>query len=499
MFNRQRHEALIDSLKGENKTFTARKISVGASELWLLYVRQLVDVNALSQFVLKPIMEHYESALVRPRANKVAESVISAVDCWVESNLNEVENIVLKGMAVLLFDHDERYVVVNLKDVPHRGIHTPDFTYSIIGPKDCFVENLDVNLSLIRYRLKDPKLKIDMLELGRRSRTGFAVIYIEDIANVQMVSDVKARLGSIDTDGIWGTGEVQGFLSNTKHDLFQQSRLTERSDAACEAILEGKVVLLGDGGHAAAILPTTFNESLLSSDDRYGNKFFGLFAGIIRYAAVLITLCATSIYVALVSYHPDALPSNYAILLTNLRQNVLFPATLEVLIVELILELVREALLRVPSKIGTAIGIVGAIVIGDAASAAGIFDSLVLILVASSLLASFAMPDYFSMNPLRILKFFVIIMTGLMGFYGFVLAMSLILTNLVSIDSFGVPFFAPFAPHNRYDFKRAFIFTRSTSSLRMQYMRTNDDTRSSYAHENLKQKPEKDGKKNQDE
>jgi spore germination protein KA/spore germination protein len=341
---------------------------------------------------------------------------------------------------------------------------------------------LDVNLSLIRYRIKDPNLKIDMFELGKRTKTAFAAIYIKDIANEEVVNRVESKLSQIDTDAIWGTGDIENILSG-KYSLFKILRPTERSDMACEALMEGKIVLLGDGGTIAMITPFTYVETLISSDDRYDNQIFGVFARLVRYAALFTTLCATALYVAIVTYHTDAVPGNYAILLAKMRQSVLFPALIEVLIVEFIVELIREALIRVPSKIGTAIGIVGAIIIGNAATAAGIFDALVLILVSASLLASFAMPDYASMHPIRLLKFFLIFLTGILGFYGFVLGLSAILTNLVSMDSFGIPYLAPFAPYNRYDAKRAFLFSRKTSGLRMQFMKTKDDTRSSKGHE----------------
>lgn len=493
---RHDHQELVESLKRKNTDFTAREFSAGGSMLWLIYIRQLVDAAALSQFVAEPVIDHLSRSLARPRAQRLAQSVITALECNVGQDADALETVILQGMTVLLLDCDESYLIINAKKVEHRSIHTPDFAYSILGPKDCFVENLDMNLSLIRYRLKDPNLKIDMFELGKRTKTNFAVLYLADVADEEMIATVEARLRSIDTDAIWGTGDVPSFLSNSRYCLFEQHRVTERSDTACEALTEGKAVLLGDGGHIALIAPRTFSESFFSEDDRYGNRFFGLFSGILRYIAVLITLCSTALYVALVSYHPDALPGDYVILLANMRQSVLFSATVEVLIVEFLLEVVREALLRVPTKIGTAIGIVGAIVIGNAATSAGIFDSLVLILVAASLLSSFAMPDYFSMNPFRILKFFVIAMTGILGFYGFVLALSLILTNLVSIDSFGTPFFAPFAPFGPYDTKRAFIFSRSTTALRMQYMRTKDDTRSPYAHNRMKRSDPDGGDKN---
>ncbi len=498
MPNRHRYDELIDHLRAKTQSVAIRKIALAGSDMWLVFIRQLVDVKSLSQFVIKPAMEYCETALARPRARKVAESIISVADCNVESDPTKIQGHILKGMAVLLLSNDDEYVVVNLKQVEHRAVDAQEIAYSVHGPKDSFVENLDINLSLVRSRLQDPNLKIDMFELGRRTRTSVAAIYIEDIADPDTVNRIEAKLRAIDTDAILGSGEVEGFLCDTKHDLFSRVRTSESPAWACEAILEGKVGILVDGGHIALIAPTTFGESFHANDDKYNNKFFGLFSKLIRYLAVLVTLCSTSIYIALVSYHTDALPSGYAILLAQMRKSVLFPAPLEVIIVELILELVREALLRVPSKIGTAIGIVGAIIIGSASISAGLFDALVLILVCASLLSSFALPDYFAMNPIRILKFFMIFMTGIMGFYGFVLAMSMILTNLVSIDSFGVPYFAPFAPYNRYDFKRAFIFSRDTSALRMQYMRTKDDTRSSYAHTHLDKVREKAGGQEQE-
>lgn len=480
---KRKSDELVESLSAKNPSFTVRKMTLAGTDAWIIYIKQLVDTAALSQFVLRPLMSYYEGALARPKACRIMQCVIAAADCKTENDASAIEGHVLKGMTVLLFACDDEYIVVNVKQVEHRSVDAPEIAYSIRAPKDSFVENLDVNLSLIRARIKDPKLEIDMFELGKRSKTSVAAIYIKDIARPEMVSEIKDRIRQIDTDAVLGSGEIQGFLCDTDHDLFSRVRASESATWCCEALVEGKVVILCDGGHIALIAPCTFSESFTAADDRFDNKFFALFSKIIRYLAVLVTLCGTAIYIALVAYHTDALPSSYAILLAQMRQSVLFPALLEVLMVEFIVELVREALLRVPSKIGTAIGIVGAIIIGDAAITAGIFDALVLILVCASLLSSFALPDYFSMYPIRILKFFVILMTGFMGFYGFVLALSMILTNLVSIDSFGVPFFAPFAPFNRYDFKRTFLFSRRTSALRMRYMRNKDDTRSVRGHE----------------
>ncbi len=482
---------LIRSFEENNLAVIDRKMVCAGSTLHLLYIKQLVDTEMGALSIVRPLLQYYEKKLLHPKAKKVMEAVIHAADCRLETKVEDIEQFILDGMCVLLFSHDKPYVVINVKEVQHRSVPDPDIAYSIRGPKDSFAENLDANLSLIRYRLKDPSLRIDMFKLGRRTRTSTAVIYIDDIANKEYVTKVKQRLSEIATDAIWGTGEVQNFLADKKSRLFPQIGVVERSDAACEAILEGKVVIMADGGQMALVVPHTFSESMTACDDRYDLKYSGFFAKILRYTAFFITLCLSSIYVALVSFHPDALPGSYSIMLSQMRQAVLFPAVIEVLIVEVLVELVREALLRVPSKIGTAIGIVGAIIIGDAATAAGIFDSLVLIIVSTSLLASFTVPDYFFMNAVRILKFLMIIMTGLLGFYGFVLALCFVLTNLASLDSFGLPYFAPFSPFNWYDFKRAFVFTKSNSSKRIQYMNTIDDTRAPQAKEDLKSKPGK--------
>jgi spore germination protein KA len=273
---------------------------------------------------------------------------------------------ILNGMAVILLSTDGQYVIVNLKRVEHRPVTAPEITYTIRGPRDCFVENLNVNLSLIRYRFQDPNLRIEMMQVGRRTKTGVAVIYMEDIANDAIVAEVKKRIDAIDIDAIWGTSELQHFLQGSKHALFPQLGTTERSDWACEAVVEGRVVILADGGHIALMAPQTFGEFMTACDDRYDNKFMGLFSHIIRFFALFIMLCMSSLYIAVVSYHSYVLVFHYTIMLAQLRQDVLFSPLIEVLILELLVELIRESMLRVPQKIGAAVGIVGAIVIGQA-------------------------------------------------------------------------------------------------------------------------------------
>ncbi len=467
----------IAALKERNLDITERIIPFAGGQVKLFYILQLTDRPSLSENVLKPLIQYCSGSENNLSAKKILDSIIFADDCKLDSDKKKIEEYVLLGMVVILLSNDKQYVVINLKTVAHRDVPTPQLTYTVRGPQDCFTENLDTNLSLIRYRITDKNIQIKKYELGKRTKTEVAVIYIEDIVNKTVVQEIQERIKTIDVDGIGESGELQSFLLNNKMEFFPNIGLVERSDMAFHSLLEGKVLVLVDGSGVALLAPKTFPEFFHSCDDRYDNKFFGFFARCIRYLAILIAFTSSSLFVAITSFHTDVLPSKYAIALAEMRISVPFSAFIGALILETIVELLREALLRVPKQIGPAIGIVGAIVIGQAAVSAGIFSPLLLIIVSTSLLASFAIPDYTLVNPFRILKFILLIFTASMGFFGFTLFLTFVLIELVSLDSFGVPYMAPWAPFKAYDFKRTLIYNTRTTSKRPNYLNDKDKKR----------------------
>ncbi len=440
----------------------------------LFYIIQLTDRAALTESVIKPLMLHCSSDKKSINAQITVDSIIFADDCKLESDISKIEDFILSGMVVILFSTDQEYIVANFRKVEHRSISTPQLSYTIRGPQDCFTENLDVNLSLIRYRLKDKNMQIKKYEVGVRTKSTVAVIYIEDIANNTVVTEIQKRIQRIVVDGIGESGELQSFLLNNKLELFPNVGLVERSDMAFHSLLEGKVLVLIDGSGIALLAPKTFSEFFYSCDDRYDNMFFGLFGRLLRYAALVIAFTALSVFVAVTSFHTDALPSKYAISLAEMRVNVPFTALVGALVIEFIVELLRESLLRVPKQIGPAIGIVGAIVIGQAAIAAGIFSPLLLIIASLSLLTSFAIPDYSLVNPFRLLKFILLLFTGALGFFGFSVFITFVLAELVSLNSFGVPYLAPLAPFNLHDFLRTFMNNLTIDPKRPDYLLTKD-------------------------
>jgi len=475
-------EKTIAMLKQKGLDYSHRTISYNAGALRgerveIFYIAQLTDRIALSETVVKPLVRHCSAASNPIGAQAAADGIIYADDCRVESDVDRIEEYILSGLVVVLFSTDKNYIVVNLKKVAHRQVPTPKLSYSIRGPQDSFTENLDTNLSLIRYRLKDRNIRIKRFKVGARSKTSVAMIYIEDIANDAVVREIQRKIESIDIDGIGESGELQAFLQNNKLQLFPHIGLIERSDMAFRTLLRGKVLVMVDGSGIALLVPKTFSEFFYAGDDWYDNKFFGLFARILRYIAVFFSLTASSIYVALVSFHTDVLPIKYAISVAEMRSNVPYSAFIGALAIEFVMELLRESLIRVPEQIGPAIGIVGTIVIGQAAISSGIFSPFLLILMSLSLLSSFAIPDYSLMNPFRILKFLLLIFTATLGFFGFTIFLTFILAELVSLNSFGVPYMAPLAPFNAYDFRTTLITNKTMNPKRPNFLRTKDQVK----------------------
>lgn len=477
-------EELVSSIKDNDLDIAERSIPFKGGVVKLFYICQLTDRAALAENVIKPLVVHCAYAKEKLAARATVDGVIYADACKIESDTDKILGFILSGMTVMLFSTDEEYAVLNLKNVAKRAIETPQLTYTIRGPQDSFTESLEMNLSLVRYRVKDPNLCIKHYEVGTRTKTSVAVLFIRDIANDVAVKEIEKRIQAIDVDGIGESGELQSLLLNNAKPMFPLMGFIERSDMAYHTLLEGKVLVMVDGSGVVIYAPKVFSEFFYSCDDRYDNKYLGAFNRVLRYISIAIGLTASSIFVAITSFHTEVLPSDYVISLAQMRVNVPFSALVGTILLEFIMELLREALLRVPKQIGPAIGIVGAIVIGQAAIAAGFFSAVLLTIAAVSLLASFAIPDYSLVSPFRVYKFALILFTGSLGFFGFTLLLTAIISSLVSLNSFGVPFMAPLAPFRGRDFAGLFINRSDTDPRRPTYLNLKDK-------EHMKRRPGK--------
>lgn len=469
------HTSNIEALKNNITGLMIRKLVVKEKNLSILYIAEITNRNDLSDNIIKPLVQY--SGEQELTADLILNSIIYIDEVFLETDVNKMTDYIMEGKSLIIISDAKEYIVTNTFKVEKRGIESPEVEASVRSPRDAFVESLNSNLSLIRYRIKDSSLKTEYCTVGLRTKTSVVLVYLKDVANPKLIGDIKKKIGEIKVDGILESGYIQKFLSNKTSMLFSQIGISERSDSACANILEGRVCILVEGSNLALIAPKTFVSFLDAGDDHYDNTYVGRFLKFLRFSALMITLTLSSLYVTVVAFHPEILPSLYILAIASSRVQVPVNAVTEALLMELVIELLREANLRLPKQIGSSISIVGTIVIGQAAVIAGLVSPLMVIIVALSAMASYAVTDYTIMNPIRMLKFLMIFLASIFGLFGFIMGLSIILIKIASIENFGVPYTSPVAPFKFTDMKNYISSNIVKTKKRPDILDTKDDRR----------------------
>lgn len=467
-------EGIIDNITSTGRDITIRKLSVSEINIYLLFIMHITDRDSISENIIKPLLCYNGEDYLN--SNKIADSIIYADDISIDSEKENILNYVLQGNTVILVPGDDNYIKVNTFKMEKRNVDSPETETALRAPRDAFTESLDTNLSLVRYRIKDPSLCIEHFSLGKRTKTDAALIYLKDVTNQECVNQIKKRLEDIHVDGVFESGLVQKLITGDAA-LFPEIGTVERSDSACSHILDGRACIMVNGSNLVLVAPMTFLEFLDSGDDHYDNSYVAIFVKFLRILAMTITLTLSSFYVAVVAYHPEVLPSQYILALASSRIAVPVNAFLEAVIMEIVGELLREGSVRLPKQIGPAISIVGTIVIGQAAVAAGLVSPLMVIIIALSAMTSFAAPDYTLMNAIRLLKFMLLIFTGAFGIFGFMMGINIIAVRVASTTSFGVPYTAPASPFNLKDMIKFFFSNVMIEKERASHLKTKDKKR----------------------
>lgn len=465
---------IINNITSSSRDIKARKLSVLGTDIYMLFIMHITNRDSVSENIIKPLLCYNGKAPIN--ADKIANSIIYSDDISIEDNNENILNSVLHGNTVILVPGDDNYIKVNTLKVEKRSVDSPELETALRAPRDAFTESIDTNLSLIRYRIKDPSLCINHFSIGKRTKTDVALIYLKDVANPQCVNRIKKRLMGINVDGVFESGLVQKLITGDTA-LFPEMGTIERSDTACSHILDGRVCIMVSGSNLSLVAPMSFMEFLDSGDDHYDNSYIAIFIKFLRLLALAITLTLSSFYVAVVAYHPEVLPSQYILALASSRIAVPVNAFLEAMLMEIVGELLREGSVRLPKQIGPAISIVGTIVIGQAAVAAGLVSPLMVIIIALSAMTSFAAPDYTIMNAIRLLKFMLLFFTGAFGLFGFMMGINIIAVRVASTTSFGVPYTAPAAPFNFRDMIKFFFSNVMFEKERASYLKTGDKKR----------------------
>ena len=350
----------------------------------------------------------------------------------------------LTGDAILFVDGYDKALKIADKGYPGAAIKEPDSEKSIRGSREGFTDSIKMNTALIRKRLRSTRVRVKELEQGVRSHTKVDMVYMQDLANPMGLEEIQKRLEAYEIDGVLDSGVIEQLAERKWYSPFPQFQTTQRPDRAALAVMEGRVVVLSDNSPVALILPTDFNSFIKTSDDYYNRFEEATFARILRYFAVFFSMALPGLYLAVTNFHTQILPTPLLLSFWEARIGVPFPAALEVILMELSFELLREAGVRLPGAMGNTIGIVGGLIIGQAAVDANIVSPIVVIVVAFTALCSFSIPNEEFAFSFRILKFFLIIMSAWLGFFGLLVGLLVILIHLSRLKSFGIPYLMPF-------------------------------------------------------
>lgn len=426
-------------------------------KLELVFVDGLVDKNIINEHVMHSLM--LDTRQAKPSIEEIKKNIYEVIKkaAITGGDIKEIDDLdkcitsILSGDTALFLDGYSKVVIISSRGWQMRSVAPPETEMVVRGAREGFTETLRVNTALVRRWIRDPKFKIKQMQIGKRSKTDVALLYIDDIVNKDLLSLIKERLQQIDIDGILESGYVEQLIEEDWHSPFPQMLNTERPDKVAASVLEGRIAILIDNSPFALIIPTTLATLFQSPEDYFERWMISSLLRILRFTAAIIALAGPSIYIAFTSYHPGMIPTKLALYIAATRQGVPFPAFMEALIMEATFELLREAGIRLPVPIGQTIGIVGGLIIGQAAVMAGIVSPLMVIVVAVTAVSSFSIPSYSAAIAFRLLRFAFMLFAAVLGLYGIMLGFILMLTHLVVLKSFGLPYLSPFVEVNLSD------------------------------------------------
>lgn len=421
----------------------------------LIYTEGLANIEEMDKNVLSPLMQHETARL--PDIQAILEQKLSVSKVNIIYSTKQAIQEISLGNPVILMDHQQYGISVGLAKWEKRAIEEPMAESVVRGPRDGFTETLNVNISLLRRKIKSPDLKMKSLVVGRYSQTQIVYMYIEGVVDHSLLEEVHNRLSRIDIDGVLDSGYIEEFVEDNPFSPFPQILNTERPDVAASSLLEGRVVILVDGTPFVLIAPTTLYSLFQASEDYYQRFMIGTLIRWLRYFFLVMALLLPSSYVAILTYHQEMLPTTLLLSVAKSREQVPFPALIEAFIMEITFEAIREAGIRLPKQVGSAVSIVGALVIGQAAVSSGLVSAPMVMVVAITGVASFAIPRYNASAAIRMLRFPMMLAAGTLGLLGIMLGILTIIVHLSTIRSFGVPYLSPMAPMKGAEMKDVLI------------------------------------------
>ena len=411
---------------------------------FLAYIEVAVSNILMETTALGRLLSYLEQAPGEEIVEILDKNALGIADVTPFETMEEAAQGMLTGDAILFVDGYPKALKISDKGYPNMGVTEADSEKVIRGSNEGFADSIKVNTALIRKRVRSTKVKVKEMRPGVRSHTNVNLVYMEDLAYPEIIAEVEKRLNRYEIDGVLDSGVIEQLAEEKWYSPFPQFQTTQRPDRAAMAILEGRVVVLSDNSPVALILPTDYNSFIKTSDDYYNRWEVATFGRLLRYIASFFAMTFPGLYLAVTNFHTQVLPTTLLLSFQVARQGVPFPAVFEVLLMEISFELLREAGVRLPGAMGNTIGIVGGLIIGQAAVEANLVSPIVVIIVAFTALCSFAIPNEEFAFSFRILKFVFIAVCAWLGYFGFLISLLMVLIHLSHLTSFGIPYLMPF-------------------------------------------------------
>ncbi|MBT2573250.1 spore germination protein [Bacillus sp. ISL-51] len=432
---------------GNSADVVIRRLKIGKEELpaAIVYIAGLVDEQLVSQSLLEDLID-IPSVQPEQAVCRMYEKTIAVGGMKEEQKWKSLYAGLMAGSTLIFVDGADKALIASTEGGERRSIEEPSTQVSFRGPRQGFTESLQTNVSMIRRYIKTPDVWVEKMEIGHETNTDVALMYINGICEKKLIKEVRSRLKHIDIDSILESGYIEQLIEDAPFSVFPTVYHTERPDVVAGNLLEGRFAIIVDGTPFVLLAPALFIQFFQSVEDYYSRFDIATSIRMLRVLIFFISLVAPGIYVAATTFHQEMIPTQLLIVIAAQRETVPFPAVIEALTMEVAFEILREAGVRLPRVVGSAVSIVGALVIGQAAVQAGIVSPAMVIVVALTAIASFATPAFDMAISARLIRFVFILSAAVMGFYGLILGIIIMFVHLCSLRSFGFPYMSPLAP-----------------------------------------------------
>ncbi|MGH4140173.1 spore germination protein [Clostridium sp.] len=421
----------------------------------IIYVNGITNKDIVDRDILNPLMIHIGENLNGKAniADYLCKRYISMSNTLVELDLEVVVNHLKRGKTAVLINGALEVIIADTTGGQQRAIIEPMNETASKGPRDGFVENLEVNISLIRRKVKDNNLTIEILNVGSRMQSDVAMVYLNGVADEQVVKELRKRIESINVDGVLSAGALDQFIETYTYSIFPQADNSERPDRAIGNMLEGRILVVLEGTPMVLMYPATFMDFFQAVEDYSQRTIIASFVRFLRILAACVVITLPSIYLTLIKFNVELIPIKFVTPIVQSRVGIALTPFLEIMAMEIVVEFLREGGLRLPTKIAQTLSLVGGIIIGDTAIQSKMVSPTTLLVVGITVITTFLIPNYDMSLSIRILRFPMLILANIMGIFGIAVGWFILLVHLSSLDSLGVPYFE----FHKSDMKDTFI------------------------------------------